>query len=304
MKKSILLLLLMCCLVQLSEAQQLPIFSQYQEGDHFTNPALLSQGIPKYDLTSTASLTYRNQWTQVKDAPRTALGRFDHFDEDYNLSYGGTLIFDQTGPTSFLGIYGKVGYGIEFDRDWMLSVALSGGITQYRVEAGDLNFLEQGDIAQNNQSIIFPDLGLGAVLYYKKQYYFGFSIPQVLGLGTSFTNNGNDFNIQRVRHYYATTGGVFQVRNDDWIEVNVYGKYVPHAPFLAGANFRYDYNDTFWIGMGGSSAGAVSVEGGLIIGGGSGYWTPLRVGYGLTNYFSEFNLNFGFVHELKAAYFW
>jgi len=304
MKKSIFLVLFILFIAEISYGQQLPIFSQYQEGDHFTNPALLSQGIPKYDVNSTASLVYRNQWTGVEDSPRTILGRFDQFNEDYNLSYGASLIYDQTGPTSFTGIYGKVGYGIEFNRDWMLSMALSGGIVQYRVQAGELNFLEQGDIAQSNATIIYPDLGVGAVLYYKKQFFVGFSLPQVIGLTTSFTKNANDFNIQRVQHYYATAGGMFQVRNDDWIELSVYGKHVVNAPTLAGFDFRYDYDNTFWVGMGASTAGAVSVEGGLILDFGNSYWSPLRVGYGLTNYFSEFNLNYGFVHEIKAAYYW
>ena len=120
MKKSILLLLIIMSLAETSFGQQLPIFSQYQEGDHFTNPALLSQGIPKYDTNSSASLVYRNQWTGIKDAPVTALGRFDHFNEDYNMTYGASLIYDQTGPTSFTGIYGKIGYGIEFSRDLSL----------------------------------------------------------------------------------------------------------------------------------------------------------------------------------------
>ena len=304
MKKSILILLSILFISQMSYGQQLPIFSQYQQGDHFTNPALLSEGMIKYDLNSTASLVYRNQWTGVKDAPRTALGRFENFNEDYNVFFGGSLIYDQTGPTSFTGVFGKMGYGIELNRDWMLSVALSGGVVQYRVNAGDLNFLEQGDIAQNNATVIYPDLGLGAVLYFDKRFFIGFSIPQVIGLNTKYTKDDNDFNIQRVRHYYANTGSVFQLRNDDWIELSVYGKYVPNAPILGGVNFRYDHNNSFWIGMGGSSAGAVSVEGGLIVSPGDSYWAPLRVGYGITNYFSEFNLNYGFVHELKAAYSW
>ncbi len=59
----------------------------------------------------------------------------------------------------------------------------------------------------------------------------------------------------------------------------------------------------FWIGAGGSTAGAVSVEGGLIFDAGNSF-SHLRIGYGLTNYFSEFNLNYGFVHELKASYSW
>ena len=303
MKKSVLIILSILLTATISYSQQLPIFSQYQEGNHFTNPALLSNGLLQYDLYSTASLTYRNQWTGVKDAPRTALGHFEHWNDDNNIFYGGTLIYDQTGPTSFTGIYGKVGYGIDFNRDWMLSVALSGGVVQYRVKAAELNFLESGDIAQRNAARLYPDVGVGAILFYQKKYYAGFSIPQVIGLNTTYSNDENDFNIQRVRHYYGIAGGLIPI-NDNWINVSVYGKYVENLPILLGLKFRYDYNNIFWVGGGVANAGAVSMEGGLILSLGDYYEAPLRVGYGITNYFSEFNLNYGFVHELKVAYSW
>ena len=302
MKARLLFCLLFLLIAQISFGQQLPIFSQYQEGDHFTNPALLSNNFLQYDLNSTASLVYRNQWTGVKDAPRTSLGRFEQWNDDYNLFYGGTLIYDETGPTSFMGLYGKLGYGIELTGDWMLSVALSGGIVQYRIKAQDLNFLEEGDIAQNNEVRIYPDLGAAAVLYFDKKYFVGFSIPQVIGLNTSFQDSENSFNIERIRHYYMTGGALFEV-NDNWVSVSAYGKYVPNIPMLAGVNLRYDYQQMFWVGAGGSTAGAVSVEGGLILDIGSS-WSQLRVGYGLTNYFSDFNINYWFVHELKTSYAW
>lgn len=302
MKKIILLFLSTLLITGIAIGQQLPIFSQYQEGDHFTNPALLSNGLLKYELNSTGSLTYRNQWTQIKNAPRTALGRYEHWNDDKNLFYGGSLIFDQTGPTSFIGIFGKIGYGINFNKDWMLSVALSGGLVQYRIKAGELNFLEEGDVAQSNATRIYPDVGLGAVLYFQKKYFVGFSMPQIIGLNTTFSNNENDFNIQRVRHYYGVAGGLIPI-NNNWIEVSAYGRYVPNIPVLVGINLRYDFNNIFWIGAGGSTAGAMDLEGGLIFSTGD-YGAPLRVGYGITNYFSEFNLNYGFVHEIKAAYYW
>lgn len=302
MKKSILLFLSIILIAGIAYGQQLPIFSQYQEGDHFTNPALLSNGLLKYELNSTGSLTYRNQWTQIKNAPRTALGRYEHWNEDMNLFYGGSLIFDQTGPTSFIGIFGKIGYGINFNNDWMLSVALSGGLVQYRIKAAELNFLEEGDIAQSNATRIYPDVGLGAVLYYKKKYFVGFSAPQILGLSTKYSASDNDFDIQRVRHYYGVIGSLISI-NNNWIEVSAYGKYVPNVPVLAGINLRYDFNNLFWVGAGGSTAGAINLEGGLIFSTGD-YGAPLRVGYGITNYFSEFNLNYGLVHEIRAAYYW
>ena len=303
MKKSLLILISIFLLAKVAYGQQLPIFSQYQEGDHFTNPALLSNAIFKYETNSTASLIYRNQWTGVKDAPRTALGRFEHWNEDNNFFYGGSLVYDQTGPTSFIGLYAKAGYGINFNRDWMLSVALSGGVVQYRIKAAELSFLEAGDIAQMNTAKLYPDVGLGAVLYYKEKYFVGFSSPQVFGLTTKFDDTDNDFNVQRVRHYYGTAGGLFPI-NNNWIEVSAYGNYVPNVPVLVGVNFRYDYNDMFWVGAGGSNAGAVSIEGGLIFEMSDYGSSPLRVGYGITNYFSEFNFNYGLVHELRAAYSW
>jgi len=294
--------ILFLLMTQLSFGQQLPIFTQYQEGDHFTNPALLSNNYFKYDQASTVSLVYRNQWAGLKDAPQTSLGRFEHWNEKLNLSYGGSVILDQTGPTSFMGVLGKIGYGVNINKNWLLSGALSAGMIQYRIKASELSFLEEGDVAQNNEVRIYPDMGVGAVLYYRKKYFIGASVPQVLGLNTSFTGQSNTFDIERVRHYYMTAGTILPIY-ENWLEISAYSRIVPNVPVLFGGNVRFDHDEMFWIGVGGSSAGAVSVEGGLILDVGEN-WSGLRIGYGLANYFSDYNVNFGLVHEFKTSFAW
>jgi len=100
------------------DAQQLPIFNQNKAS---LNPAYISSGYFKYNTPTTASIRYRHQWTEVKDAPRTLLATFSHLDEENSFSYGGDFISDQTGPTGFIGVYGRANYGIQLTNDFILS---------------------------------------------------------------------------------------------------------------------------------------------------------------------------------------
>ena len=283
-------------------AQQLPIYSQNQDGNYFTNAAQFAEDWRKNDLATSASLSYRAQWVKVEDAPRTLLGQVNHFNEDLNLILGGTIIQDQTGPTSFSGVYLTGGYAIKLTREWQLAMTLSAGMAQHRIKAADLNFLEQGDIAQTNTTKIAPDVGLAATMYYDKRFFLGISVPQILGLNLDFVEENNDFKFERFRHYYATGGALFDF-DGSWLEASAYARFVPNIPLNVGVQVRYEFNEIFWIGVGGTSAKAGSMEGGLLFDLGNSY-SKLRLGYGFTNFFESYSPNFGTVHDIKISYAW
>lgn len=283
-------------------AQQLPIFSQNQDGNYFTNASTLTEDFRKYDNPTTVGLSYRHQWVKLEDAPRTIMANFNHFNEDLNLILGANLIQDQTGPTSFTGVSLSGGYAVQFTRDWQLAVALSVGVAQYRIKAAELNFLEEGDIAQANQSQIAPDLGMSATLYYDKKYFFGISVPQILGFKLDYTTDNNDFELQRIRHYYANGGALFEF-DEGWLEAAGFARFIPNIPVNYGANIRYEFQEVFWVGVGGSSAKSGTMEGGVIFDLGSQY-SKARLGYAFTNYFAGYSPNFGTIHDIKVSFSW
>ena len=304
--KQLYIFLILVFSVQLAKSQQLPIFTQYQEAYSLLNPAAISSNYLKYDLNMTTNALYRYQWVGIEGAPRTLIASHEYLNEDYNFLVGGSITNDQTGPTGFIGLMGRFSYLIQLSRNSFISTGVSAGVVQYRVKGDELDFFEQDEVEAAGLNAYRPDFAFGAVWYYMpnrgNRYFAGISIPQTFGFNLAFRTDDNEFNIQRVRHYYAFGGVQFALDNDSWIETDVWLKYVENVPFHFDVNFRYEYRRTFWVGAGGSMAGAAHLETGVIwdIDGGS----YLRIGYGYDHFFTRYSPAFGDAHELKVAYVW
>ena len=110
MKKLILVCLLFSITLQLV-AQQLPLFSQYQDNYLAINPAMVSRDYLLNEDNISFGLSHRNQWTDFENSPKTQLIRGEYLYENgsFGLMTGGYLLNDQTGPTGLTGIYGRIG---------------------------------------------------------------------------------------------------------------------------------------------------------------------------------------------------
>jgi len=295
----ILLLIVASGLVSLSvNAQQLPLLNQSHENH---NPSAIAGDYFKYELPTQASIRYRYQWVSLEDAPRTLSSSFSHYNDDYNLLLGGNLLSDQTGPTSFTGLYGKAAYGIQFGKDWLASVGLTAGLVQYRIKGEELNFLEPGELANGTINKLFPDVGIGATVYFDNKYYLGVSIPQVFGLDLDFRTAQNDINIERIQHYYATLGTFVKLHSNSWLEPSLEVRYVENVPMLLTARLEYDYQEIFWVGLHGSTAKSFGTEIGVMWDAG---YNLVRLGYSFTNFFQSYGSNFGTTHEIGVSVGW
>lgn len=297
--EAVVLLLVMFCFSDQVIGQQLPFFNQNQNN---FNPASINGDYHKYYLPTQAGIRYRYQWMQIEGAPRTLNAFYSHWDEDYNVSYGGNLISDQTGPTSFTGIYGKVAYGLELNSDWMVTAGLTGGVVQYRVNSEKLDLLEAEIFEDGTLTKIFPDFGAGATVYFKEKYYFGISIPQVLGLNLNFRDDQNNINTARVRHYNANVGAYFKLYKGSFLDPILEVRYVENAPLLISGRLQYTYREIFWIGVSGSSSREAGINAGVI-------WNTndnniLKLGYSLANHFQTFGPRFGSIHEIGLSLSW
>ena len=281
------------------DAQQLPLFNQNRAS---LNPAYISSGYFKYNAPTFASIRYRHQWTKVKDAPRTLLATFSHLDEENSFSYGGDFISDETGPTGFIGVYGRANYGIQLTNELLLSFGLKGGATQYRVKGNELHFLNAGDLANNNVTKLYPDFSLGAMLYWQENYYIGFSVPQIFSLDLTFKDAPNEYNVQRVRHYYGIAGARFDLGSDSWLEGSVETRYVQNIPFYLNSEIAYEFRQIFWIGISGSTSKELGMSIGAIANVGSNS-NLIKIGYNITNFFQSYGPNFGTVHEFGVHFY-
>jgi type IX secretion system PorP/SprF family membrane protein len=297
------------------QAQQLPLFTQYRENTGVINPAAVPYSYMLYEHNISAGVSYRAQWTGLASAPRTQTLRGEYMSVDYepvNILAGGALMNDQTGPTGFTGLYGRIAGIVSGDPYYGgISVGLSFGAVQYRVRVPDLILRDAGDIeATDNRQQIFPDVGAGVYAYQRildgpfedDIVYGGVSVPQALGLDLEFQDENGGFNTQRVQHFYGHIGFYKFLYDDSFLEPSVWVKYAPDAPVNVDVNLRYQMAFNVWVGAGYSTAGTVNLETGLAVGDGSGYGGNFRIGYGFGHSFTSFGPFVGTTHEINLAY--
>jgi type IX secretion system PorP/SprF family membrane protein len=299
-----------------SFSQQLTLFSQYRENQTIINPAAIGSSYFAYEENLSFGASYRRQWQGFENAPTTATLRGEYLFADgntINLLAGGYLINDQTGPTGFTGLYGRVGGLLSDDPYYSgISVGLSFGAVQYRIDASDIRLRQQNDVlATDNQTKIFPDVGVGVFAYTRLNggsffdgdyLYGGVSIPQVIGLDLTFQGNNGEFYTKRVQHFYGMLGFYKFFSDDSFIEPSVWVKYAPNTPVNADFNLRYQMAQNFWIGLGGATAKTMHIETGVLLGENIGLSNTLRIGYGYDYSFSAFGPSTGGSHEINITY--
>ena len=304
--------LLVLCYASLN-AQQLSLFTQYRENITILNPAAIESDFFAYDQNVTLGATYRAQWVDIANAPRTATIRGSYFNRNGSgatLQAGGFLVNDQTGPTGFTGFYGRIGGIISGDPEYSgLSLGLSAGIVQYRVDGDQIDFKDQGDlVGMENNAQFFPDVGLGVFFYtatgrFGNDYlYGGISVPQVIGLDLTFQNDNGEFTTQRVQHFYGVLGYYKFFDNDSFLEPSIWVKYTNNVPVNVDFNLRYQMPTNLWIGGGIASSNSVHLEAGVLLGDTYSYDSAIKIGYGFDYSFSTFGPFVGTVHEINLTF--
>jgi type IX secretion system PorP/SprF family membrane protein len=292
------------------KAQQLPLFTQYQEQLCVINPAAMVSGYLLYDQPGFVSASVRQQWVGKDGAPQTQLIQGSYFANRDHVSpiFGGHIIHDKAGRVSTIGVYGRYGAVISDDPD---DAGIAGGIAvgavQYRVDLNGIIARDADDDLLSDQSLqkrIYPDVGLGVYAWKRlgrsEDYVVGgFSIPQVLGLDVTFRNDlDKKFNLNRVRHFYGLAGWIHHLEADGSLfELNGWFKYVPNTPFHFDANCRYQISRWFWLGAGYGMSRAIHLETGLLLAD-----SRIKIGYGFDFNTSNKILAFGQSHEVNISY--
>ena len=296
-------------------AQQLPLFTQYRDNQGVLNPASISSNYYLNQENITIGASYRKQWATLNNSPTTQVLRGEWItsnNRSFNLLTGGYIMNDQTGPTGFTGLYGRIGALLSEDPEQGgFAVGLSLGVVQYRVNVSKLRFHDAGDVeGMVDQNKIFPDAGLGA--YYYRQmntgngrndyFYSGVSIPQLFGLNLQFKDTDGQFATKRIQHFYGMAGWIHYLTDESYLEPSVWAKYAPNAPFNADINLKYQMNNVFWLGTGISLGKMFHAETGVVLGEDLDMGGTIKIGYGFDNSFNTFGPFAGSTHEFNLSY--
>lgn len=311
--KNIYYLMLLWCMGQQVQAQQMPLLSEFLHSPALINPAMIGWE----DLTAVTA-AYRHQWTGLENNPITFALNFRHFDEAKNMAFGGGLTHDQTGPTSFTGLNLQYAYHLKFgserrqnEKRHRLSIGLSLAANQYRLDGSKLRYNDVDDplIVNSQATSILPDAGLG-LFYYNDLYYVGFSVPQLISMNVRFESDNALSNIRRVAHFYFNAGARIKLQSPEksirrsnlyervehLLLPSLWFRYAPNSPLNVHLHLRYMWRQQLGLGVAISTDGTLGIDIAVQI------KKRFRVGYAFGVPLSELSPHLGSNHELMLTY--
>jgi len=248
------------------QAQQLPQLSQFMLNDFAVNPAIA--GMNDYYQIKTS---VRNQWVGIEDAPKTTLLSIYGKSSDH-VGLGGSVFNDQVGPTSRAGASLTYAYHLNFTDEVKMSMALSGGFTQFKIDKVGWNTFHTDDQLMDGAEAVnlVPDATFGLNIYEEDKWYLGIAVPQLLNskltlIDEDFVNNISvDMDGSLSRHIYVM--GMYN------LEIDHYWDLQPSVLFKTVSNqnqidmgLKTIYSDKFWMGMDYRTNGDISALLGFII---------------------------------------
>jgi len=295
-------------------AQQLSDFNLYKDSWMLLNPASFSENYLFNGSTHSLGLSGRYQWIGLEEPPTTIGVQYQAVLESQNIAIGGSLINDQTGAIGTTGLYTTFSYLMPLQKyrnktTQFLSIGLTAGMVQYRVNFSEITFNEPGttSIPLDNQMQYYPDFGLGVFYYVDNKFYAGLSMPQLLQLSTQSATRDGSFSIERQAHYYAMIGGYLALgdkRNPIYLEPSAWLRYVANAPISADANLRINFRNVLWVGGGYSLSHNLHLEMGYIFKNKFAGRDWLKIGFGYTYNANDFGIELGNTLELNLTYAW
>ncbi len=240
-------------------AQQLSLYSQYMFNDYVLNPAVA--GTKNYYQIRANS---RFQWAGILDGPQTV--SFSVFGPHVSkpMGFGGYIINDVTGPTSRTGAYGSYAYNVGVNNDIRLSMGLSFGILQNKVDGTRITLFDPDDNAlqQTVYSTLVPDASVGLYMY-GENWYAGASAFQLFANSLKMYDMRNGLNRLKV-HFYLMGGYTFELGDHFTIEPTVLIKKTAPVPLQADFNTKITYMEKVWLGASYRTSDAVALLVGYI----------------------------------------
>ena len=241
------------------QSQQLPHFTQFMFNDYVLNPAVA--GTKDYYQVRSNS---RFQWAGIVDAPQTISLSLNGPHSTRPMGFGGYLYNDVTGPTSRTGLYGTYAYNIAIKGEVRLSMGLSFGIMQNKIDGTEITLHDPNDLAMQGgvTSTVVPDASVG-LYFYASNWYAGFSAFQLFSNNLKVYDEKNGLNKLK-SHFYLLGGYQYDINDQFSIEPSVILKAMSPVPIQIDLNAKVTYQEMVWLGFSYRSKDAASVLVGYI----------------------------------------
>ena len=239
MKKILLIIFIVSSLV--SNAQQ-----DAQASMYFFNPLNYNPAYAGTRGSLNLTAVHRSQWVGWEGAPKTQFLSIHAPIVRKRIGLGANLSYDNIGSRSNISAMGNFAYHLQLNsKSLRLSFGASAGINSNQYDFNGLIVNDNTDIhyLTSNKSVS-PNFGAGLYLHSNKGY-LGFSLPRLIE--KSIDNNTSKSFLKR--HYYLTSGYVFNVNSVTDIKPSILIKYTQNAPITVDFNYSMFFYNKLWIGL-------------------------------------------------------
>lgn len=258
----------------ITEAQQLPVYSQYMMNGFLINPAVAG-----HEGYTAVNVTAREQWAGMKDAPgtyaisyQTRLLKNSYISRSASIrrrkrvmsrsgrvGYGGYAFTDMAGAFNRTGIQGTYTYHIPFDRS-QLSLGLSVTGYQFRIDESKMILHDEADMLLLNteKSAIIPDANFG-VYFSNKDLYAGISAMQLFQSPLRLGADADGPGYKMIRHYFVMAGYRFEIGRDLLMEPSFLFKSTEKLVSQIDVNMKMYIKEDYWAGISWRTGGSYSL---------------------------------------------
>tara|TARA_B100001175_G_scaffold309372_1_gene310981 strand:- start:7213 stop:8142 length:930 start_codon:yes stop_codon:yes gene_type:complete len=234
------LLIAIFFLTRMSMAQSDPKLSNYIYTPLTYNPAFANS----YEGLSVSS-AYSNQWLGFDGAPRTFFINVHGAFVGSNVGIGLDVVNDKIGATNETRILGNFAYKVKLNDDWVISMGVKSGVSNYAV---NYNLLNIENLNENNLSSIELNswnfnFGTGFYIYSEK-FYLGFSIPNMLK--SKYLNQFKNTIANSTPNYFFTTGFNFPLNQNLDFKPSLMTRIAKGAPASSIINLGMIYKNNLF----------------------------------------------------------
>ena len=236
-------------------AQQVPHFSQFWFNDFVINPAVAGTK-PYYQAKS----NNRYQWVGINDAPKTFILSAFGPEKNKDMGYGLQLFSDVTGPTSRLGFYGSYAYNLRIKNDIRLSMGISVGMLQYKIDGSQIRLHDSNDQALGEETYaeFVPDADFG-IMVYGKNWHGGLVAKQLFNYSLDLDDVESLGMNALTTHFFLHGAYRYDIDNDWAVEPFAMLKYMYPTPLQIDFGTRGIWKKMVWLGVSWRSSDAVAI---------------------------------------------
>ncbi len=269
------------CVSAISNAQQLPQYTQFANNQSLYNPAFIG-------INKSSDITVGGRWQMLGfgNEPRTAFGIFSknialkekevfnpslrisrdipseatHEKRKFSQASGAQIALDQYGAFRTFSLNGIYAFHYQVNRTMKVSGGLKAGFNNNSFDASkaivsnitDPKQAYQGGDSEYDQFIsgrqnaTFLNVGAGAVIHYS-DFFIGFSTDQLTRNTIELGNSSVNFNPST--HYFFSTGYKFSISDALKLTAVALIKKMKPAPISTEFSIIGNYGESLFLGL-------------------------------------------------------